>query len=164
VAKNFDAPIKLLFPRGIAAATGKMQFSMLGLGDIVIPGLFVALMLRMDAHRAMAKAAAAAAASSREPQQQQQPAAPRWDMGNTPYFRTAIIGYVVGLVTTIVVMNVFNAAQVWLVPEQQKGCLIVTGALGMQPAASVHQIVTVCPPCSAKLYTSSIQHVRSQSP
>jgi minor histocompatibility antigen H13 len=36
VAKNFDAPIKLLFPKDLWAE--KMQFTMLGLGDIVIPG------------------------------------------------------------------------------------------------------------------------------
>jgi len=48
VAKNFDAPIKLLFPRAAAAGAEK-PFSMLGLGDIVIPGVFVALLLRYDA-------------------------------------------------------------------------------------------------------------------
>ncbi|KAL6052680.1 Minor histocompatibility antigen H13, variant 2 [Balamuthia mandrillaris] len=37
VAKSFDAPIKLLFPKDIFAE--EMQFSMLGLGDIVIPGM-----------------------------------------------------------------------------------------------------------------------------
>lgn len=36
VAKSFDAPIKLLFPRKIPPAP--QDFSMLGLGDIVIPG------------------------------------------------------------------------------------------------------------------------------
>ena len=48
VAKNFDAPIKLLFPRLGLLDSGKRPFSMLGLGDIVIPGIFVALMLRYD--------------------------------------------------------------------------------------------------------------------
>lgn len=33
VAKKFDAPIKLLFPRG-----GESPPAMLGLGDIVVPG------------------------------------------------------------------------------------------------------------------------------
>jgi hypothetical protein len=51
VAKNIDAPIKLLFPRlldAAAVAGAKRPMSMLGLGDIVIPGIFVALMLRYD--------------------------------------------------------------------------------------------------------------------
>lgn len=46
VAKSFDAPIKLLFQRSAATATANAGFSMLGLGDIVLPGLFVALVLR----------------------------------------------------------------------------------------------------------------------
>ncbi len=46
VAKNFDAPIKLLFPRSALKAGVPANFAMLGLGDIVIPGLFVALLLR----------------------------------------------------------------------------------------------------------------------
>lgn len=36
VAKSFDAPIKVVFPKDIFAET--FQFTMLGLGDIVIPG------------------------------------------------------------------------------------------------------------------------------
>ena len=53
VAKSFDAPIKLLFPRGPVNVldSSKRPFSMLGLGDIVIPGLYVALILRMDMQR-----------------------------------------------------------------------------------------------------------------
>ncbi len=52
VAKSFDAPIKLLFPRVLDLAEAKAPFSMLGLGDIVIPGIFVAIVLRYDAkHR-----------------------------------------------------------------------------------------------------------------
>ncbi|KAH0463817.1 hypothetical protein IEQ34_006603 [Dendrobium chrysotoxum] len=47
VAKSFDAPIKLLFP----TADSARPFSMLGLGDIVIPGIFVALALRFDVSR-----------------------------------------------------------------------------------------------------------------
>jgi minor histocompatibility antigen H13 len=44
VAKKFDAPIKLLFPRDA------IRPAMLGLGDIVIPGIFMAMMLRLDRH------------------------------------------------------------------------------------------------------------------
>lgn len=48
-AKSFDAPIKLLFPRALEEGSKTAPFSMLGLGDIVIPGIFVALVLRYDA-------------------------------------------------------------------------------------------------------------------
>eukprot|EP00798_Chlamydomonas_sp_ICE-L_P009838 gene9838-7723_t len=87
VAKNFDAPIKLLFPRLIelneAGVPGKRPFSMLGLGDIVIPGIFVALILRYDVQHGF----------------------------TSKYFQTAFGGYVLGLGTTIFIMNTFNAAQ-----------------------------------------------------
>jgi minor histocompatibility antigen H13 len=53
VAKSVDAPIKLLFPIDLLADPPKL--SMLGLGDIVIPGIFVALCLRYDINRQLAK-------------------------------------------------------------------------------------------------------------
>eukprot|EP00894_Picocystis_sp_ML_P003872 jgi/Pico_ML_1/54389/g4744.t1 len=84
VAKSFEAPIKLLFPRFDEAAVALAKpFSMLGLGDIVIPGIFVALILRYDAHNEY----------------------------RTRYFASAYFGYILGLSTTILVMLVFNAAQ-----------------------------------------------------
>lgn len=46
VAKNIDAPIKLQFPRDMT--TNPPKYSILGLGDIVIPGVFVSLCLRYD--------------------------------------------------------------------------------------------------------------------
>jgi len=46
VAKNLNAPIKLLFPIDLLADPPKL--SLLGLGDIVIPGIFVALCLKYD--------------------------------------------------------------------------------------------------------------------
>ncbi|KAL0371062.1 UNVERIFIED_CONTAM: Signal peptide peptidase [Sesamum angustifolium] len=75
VAKSFDAPIKLLFP----TADSTRPFSMLGLGDIVIP----ALALRFDVSRGK----------------------------ESQYFKSAFVGYTVGLILTIIVMNWFQAAQ-----------------------------------------------------
>lgn len=46
VARSFDAPIKLLFLRAHATEDTDAQFSMLGLGDIVIPGTFRSLLYR----------------------------------------------------------------------------------------------------------------------
>lgn len=46
VAKGIDAPIKLKFPKDYSA--DPPQYSILGLGDIVIPGIFVSLCLRYD--------------------------------------------------------------------------------------------------------------------
>uniref|UniRef100_M1AK49 Minor histocompatibility antigen H13 n=1 Tax=Solanum tuberosum TaxID=4113 RepID=M1AK49_SOLTU len=73
------AILLLLFP----TADAKRPFSMLGLGDIVIPGIFVALALRFDVSR------------GKEPQ----------------YFKSAFLGYTFGLALTIFVMNWFQAAQ-----------------------------------------------------
>eukprot|EP00884_Botryococcus_braunii_P014370 jgi/Botrbrau1/22934/Bobra.0030s0011.1 len=82
VAKSFDAPIKLLFPRYVEGVTEGRPMAMLGLGDIVIPGIFVALILRYD-----------------------------FKHKNSSYFYSAFSGYVAGLGTTIFVMNYFDAAQ-----------------------------------------------------
>uniref|UniRef100_A0A8D1IKZ9 Histocompatibility minor 13 n=1 Tax=Sus scrofa TaxID=9823 RepID=A0A8D1IKZ9_PIG len=49
VAKSFEAPIKLVFPQDLLEKGLEADnFAMLGLGDIVIPGIFIALLLRFD--------------------------------------------------------------------------------------------------------------------
>jgi minor histocompatibility antigen H13 len=53
VAKNLDVPIKMVFPRpddpNFPQDEGaKRSYSMLGLGDIVLPGLMIGLALRFD--------------------------------------------------------------------------------------------------------------------
>uniref|UniRef100_A0A1A9VX55 Uncharacterized protein n=1 Tax=Glossina austeni TaxID=7395 RepID=A0A1A9VX55_GLOAU len=49
VAKSFEAPIKLGFPQDwITNGVNGSNFAMLDLGDIVIPGIFIALLLRFD--------------------------------------------------------------------------------------------------------------------
>jgi len=93
VAKSFEAPIKLVFPQdllenGLAAK----NFAMLGLGDIVIPGIFIALLLRYD-----------------------------YSLKRKShfYFYTTFLAYIAGLVLTIVVMHFYKHAQpalLYLVP------------------------------------------------
>jgi len=100
VAKNFDAPIKLLFPKHYPPQ--EKQFSMLGLGDIVIPGIFVALCGRYDARNGK----------------------------TTSVFEYCLGGYVLGLFTTVFVMHVFEAAQpalLYIVPA----CIATSAAGGM---------------------------------
>jgi len=94
VAKSFDAPVKLLFPKQLFAA--ELQFSMLGLGDIVIPGVFIALLLRFDARKATGR-----------------------DSFAKTYYYTCYASYFLGLAGTIFVMHFFKAAQpalLYLVP------------------------------------------------
>lgn len=111
VAKSFDGPIKLLFPIILPTATEKGKFSLLGLGDIVIPGLFVSLLLRFDAVRSAIAPKDAEYSNFRK-----------------PYFHTNIISYALGLVATVGVMYFFNAAQpalLYLVPACLGGSLLV---------------------------------------
>ncbi|KAJ3362083.1 hypothetical protein GGF32_006537 [Allomyces javanicus] len=97
VARKFDAPVKMLFPKDITAATP--AFTMLGLGDIVIPGIFVALCLRFDYHNYLLSMAKRKATNYMA-------------CGfATPYFSTCLAAYIAGLVTTVVVMHTFRAAQ-----------------------------------------------------
>lgn len=105
VAKSLDGPIKILFPRSIIPdpETGKIDMSLLGLGDIVIPGFFLALLLRFDAHNANVPYF---------------PTNPHVNFPK-PYFHSALLGYVLGLAVTLYVMIVFEAAQpalLYLVP------------------------------------------------
>ena len=46
VAKSFNVPIKLVFP--VDWNSEPPKYNMLGLGDIVIPGIFIALCLKYD--------------------------------------------------------------------------------------------------------------------
>lgn len=93
VAKSFEAPIKLVFPQDLLTnGLSASNFAMLGLGDIVIPGIFIALLLRFD-HSLKRK--------------------------TKTYFHATIIAYFLGLMATIFVMHVFKHAQpalLYLVP------------------------------------------------
>lgn len=111
VATSFDAPIKLLFPKEFATEVAKGKFSMLGLGDIVIPGIFIALLLRFDAHRANA------GTSLNFPK---------------PFFHTNLCFYVLGLVVTVLVMYIFKAAQPALL-------YLVPACLGGSIATAIYQ-------------------------
>ena len=111
VAKSFDGPIKVVWPKDLFAET--YSFSMLGLGDIVIPGLFLALLLRYDVKRSMNK-----------------------KHFSSPYFTVGFIFYILGLVLTMVVMHVFRAAQpalLYLVPACLLSSLLTALFLGDLP-------------------------------
>jgi len=48
VATKVEAPIKFLYPAPPSEIERAYPFSVLGLGDVVIPGLFVRLMTKVD--------------------------------------------------------------------------------------------------------------------
>ncbi|XP_060930338.1 minor histocompatibility antigen H13-like isoform X2 [Limanda limanda] len=93
VAKSFEAPIKLVFPQDLLEkGLGASNFAMLGLGDIVIPGIFIALLLRFDVSL---------------------------KKNSRTYFYTSFLAYIFGLGLTIFVMHTFKHAQpalLYLVP------------------------------------------------
>jgi len=91
-AKGLDLPIKLLLPRGVATPCYEPSFTMLGLGDIALPGLLGVFTRRFDLANPFNKVG---------------------------YFHIFVLGYTVGMCTCFVVLSVFKAAQpalLYLVP------------------------------------------------
>ncbi|PQE21339.1 Signal peptide peptidase protein [Rutstroemia sp. NJR-2017a WRK4] len=146
VATSLDVPIKLVFP----TASGS---SMLGLGDIVLPGILVALALRFDLYLHYLRISKSSSSTlksspksdSTSTRPSYKPATGLWGerfwTSSSPapsvpsshsssriaagtrfkkvYFKTAIVGYIIGMITTLVVLNVFHHAQpalLYLVP------------------------------------------------
>jgi len=157
VAQNLDVPIKLVFPRpddpNFPPEQGaKPSYSMLGLGDIVLPGLMIALALRFDLHMFYVRKQRTITKPDKDaddkpatteiekapyvsvsgnwaewfytatPRRNQSPSLPAHLSSSFPktYFHASMIGYVIGMMTTLVVMSVFQHAQpalLYLVPS-----------------------------------------------
>ncbi len=108
VAMGIDGPIKLAFPRVLDPRS-----SILGLGDILVPGLLLSLCLRFDLALYVKRMMNNTKASLKSVFPKSPAAFPK------PYFVICFIGYVIGLVLTIAVGVIFNAAQpalLYLVP------------------------------------------------
>ena len=76
---------------------------MVGLGDLVIPGIFISLCLKFDIDQALPKSV---------PRSQK-----KWIP--LPYFELAFVGYVYGIIETFLAMYIFNHPQpalLFLVP------------------------------------------------
>lgn len=99
VAKGIDAPIKILASKNPFSTSPSQQtdFAMLGLGDIVVPGLVIALCLRFDLAR-YALANPKTDVTSRS----------KFGRG---YFSVGMGSYVLGLGTTMGVMHWTRHAQ-----------------------------------------------------
>jgi minor histocompatibility antigen H13 len=109
VATNLDLPIKLLWPKSLAFSSER-GFTMLGLGDVVIPGTFIALALRYDHARFSARVGKASRGKKNRKGHSKLDTL-TFDQAPKPYFFASLVAYVCGLVTTMVVMHVFRAAQ-----------------------------------------------------
>ena len=120
VAKNIEGPVKLMFPKLQDAidqikrekpdeyagkAYDPREFNMIGLGDIVIPGVYVALMLRFDIY--LFKKAKKDISNF------------CFSFKNMKYFFITFFFYNLGIIITLCSMYFFNHAQpalLYLVP------------------------------------------------
>ncbi|KAA8643463.1 hypothetical protein EYZ11_001417 [Aspergillus tanneri] len=148
VAKSLDMPIKLLFPRpsGPDEPPDTVSLAMLGLGDVVIPGMMVGLALRFDLHLYYVRKGFQKARAEGNREEFIKPVYQSatggwgdrfWTRSIVPkepeleppyhdarvfpktYFRASIIGYVAGMIATLVVMQCFDHPQpalLYLVP------------------------------------------------
>ncbi|ODV95227.1 hypothetical protein PACTADRAFT_2932 [Pachysolen tannophilus NRRL Y-2460] len=105
VAKGIDIPVKLLIPNlplpeldsETSLSSLKLPMSMLGLGDIVVPGVFISLCLRFDLWRFHN--------FNKDLEFHHLQPFPK------PYFITSLIGYIFGLVTTMGALHVSQQGQ-----------------------------------------------------
>ena len=126
VAKNIDAPIKLQFPRDLS--TTPPMYSILGLGDIVIPGIFMSLCLRFDVLKQFDLEKLNTIIEGEKKGHEDNGTFYRYfvrtaNKAPKHYFIAVLIGYLIAIITTIVIMFIFNHGQpalLYLVP----GCLI----------------------------------------
>lgn len=101
---KLNLPGKLVFP----SIHNSGHFSMLGLGDIVMPGLLLCFVLRYDAYK---KSQGITSDPTLTP--------PRGMGSKLTYFHCSLLGYFLGLLTATVSSEVFKAAQpalLYLVP------------------------------------------------
>lgn len=127
VATTLDVPIKLVFP----ALSGSKRDGMLGLGDVVLPGIVMALALRFDLYLHYLRKQAPGAAKPEYVDATGLWGERFWTAGSgmknvadaarfrKTYFWASVGGYVVGMLTTLVVLEWFHHAQpalLYLVP------------------------------------------------
>jgi minor histocompatibility antigen H13 len=142
VAKSLDVPIKLVFPRpaSIDDPTAKPSHAMLGLGDVVLPGIMIGLALRFDLFLFYLRRQTRKPATDESEEVVEKPRyhslAGRWSdhfwthsltgrqmftsNASRPeqpftfpktYFTASLVGYVIGMLATLGVMHVWGHAQ-----------------------------------------------------
>ena len=162
VATNIDIPAKLLFPRPVGPHQdpSKQALSMLGLGDIVLPGIIIGYALRFDLHlfylRKQVRQATgnatvsedaedANASKTRKPDTKSEIVKAKWVPATgswgerfwtsykkavipealqgvvfpKTYFYATLVGYAIGMIVTLGILQVYSHAQpalLYLVP------------------------------------------------
>lgn len=106
-APKLSLPGKLVFP----SLQNSGHFSMLGLGDIVMPGLLLCFVLRFDSYKQTQSLPSDANVTM-------PPASTKYYHKIT-YFQCSLVGYFLGLLTSTISSEIFQAAQpalLYLVP------------------------------------------------
>ncbi|KAE8144396.1 signal peptide peptidase-domain-containing protein [Aspergillus avenaceus] len=148
VAKGLDVPIKLVFPRPAApgAPPDAVSLAMIGLGDIIIPGMMIGLALRFDLYLYYRKKGLQRVQAEEYGQEAPKPTYQNatggwgerfWVSSVTPsqleleppyhdarsfpktYFKTGMVGYIIGTLVTLIIMQCFDHPQpalLYLVP------------------------------------------------
>lgn len=144
VATKLDIPVKLLIPKpgGANQPAGKQALTLLGLGDIVLPGIMLGLALRFDLHmhylrkqRREAKDSGDSTSTTDLVKAEFIPATGNWGerfwldaeaveleggQFSKPYFTAGMIGYILGMCITQIVMHISKHGQpalLYLVPS-----------------------------------------------
>lgn len=100
VARSIDLPLKLQFP--YFNSLRKLQFSLLGLGDVIIPGLFLSLCFKYDVDNCIVRRRAS-----------------KMSQFKMSLYNAAFGSYVLGLLLTYAALFVFEHPQpalVFIVP------------------------------------------------
>lgn len=97
VATKVDIPAKLVVPNVVSREESKILTSMLGLGDLALPGAFVALCLRFDLYRFH--------------EQHANCEFHHLQRFGKPYFVAALLGYTAGLMLTFKIVQIYQVGQ-----------------------------------------------------
>ena len=147
VATQIDIPAKLIFPRPSRPFENpsKRAFSMLGLGDVILPGMMIGFALRFDLYLFYLRQQTQRIIKDSESEVTKaiwHPATGGWGerfwtsrdellksrhfqgvLFPKTYFRASIIGYILGMLCTFGIMQVYSHAQpalLYLVPGKCK--------------------------------------------
>ncbi|CDW78781.1 signal peptide peptidase [Stylonychia lemnae] len=115
VAQGIELPLKLLVP----ADQAMKSFAMIGLGDIIIPGLFASMCIRCDLINAFNRGREKAVEEGVKEKEKLLPFIDK-EMGCF-YFNASLIGFFIGLAMTYSAMQLLKTAQpalLYILPAQ----------------------------------------------
>lgn len=97
VATQVDIPAKLMIPNSVSRSDNSIKTSILGLGDLALPGAFISLCLRFDLFNFH--------------KQNKNVEFHHLQRFAKPYFIVSLVGYLVGLIVTFKVVEIYKVGQ-----------------------------------------------------